>query len=125
MAEGKYYTDAVCWAYATGVGTGNGDKFNPTGQLTRQQLAAFFYRFVEYQGVDITVRSDISKMEGADKVSGYAKDAVEWAVGAGLISGSKITNANGETVYDLKPKDNTTRAQVAVILQRFFENNGL
>ena len=88
-------------------------------------MAAFFYRFVEYQGVDITVRSDISKMAGADKVSGYAKDAVEWAVGAGLISGCKTTNANGETVYDLKAKDNTTRAQVAVILQRFCENNGL
>ena len=122
VAEEKYYTDAICWAYATGIGTGNGGKFDPMGQLTRQQMAAFFYRFAEFQGDDVSVRADVSEMAGSDKVSGYAKDSVEWAVGAGLISGSKTTSANGETVYDLKPRDNTTRAQVAVILQRFCEN---
>ena len=43
VAEGKYYSDAVCWAYANGIATGNDGKFDPTGKLTRQQMAAFFF----------------------------------------------------------------------------------
>ena len=61
-------------------------------------------------------------MLNADKVSGYAKEPVEWAVGAGLISGSEVT-VNGNKVKDLNPKGYTTRAQVATILMRFCENN--
>ena len=60
-------------------------------------------------------------MLNADKVNSYAKEPVEWAVGTGLISGSEVTDANGNTVKDLNPKGNTTRAQVATILMRFCE----
>ena len=122
VAEGKYYTDAVCWAYAQGIATGSNGKFDPTGKLTRQQMAAFFYRFAEFKDIDTAVRGNISAMLNADKVSSYAKVPVEWAVGAGLISGSEVT-VNGNKVKDLNPRGNTTRAQVAVILQRFCENN--
>ena len=119
VTEGKYYTDAVCWAYATGVTTGTNGKFNPSGKLTRQQMAAFFFRYAEVTGMDTTARGDISSMVNADKVSEYAREPVAWAVGAGLISGSEVTDAGGNTAYDLKPKGNTTRAQVATILMRF------
>ena len=119
ITEGKYYTDAVCWAYTTGVTTGTDGKFNPTGKLTRQQMAAFFFRYAELTGKDTSIRGDISSMKNADQVSGYAKDPVEWAVGSGLISGSEVTDAAGNKAYDLNPRGNTTRAQVAVILQRF------
>ena len=120
VATGKYYTDAVCWAYREGIATGNDGKFDPTGKLTRQQMAAFFYRYAEVMGDDVTVRADYSTMLNADQVSGYAKDAVSWAVGEGLISGSQ-KEVNGMKVYDLNPRGNTTRAQVATILQRFCE----
>ena len=59
-------------------------------------------------------------MVNADKVSGYAAEPVAWAVGAGLISGSEVT-VNGVAAKDLNPRGNTTRAQVATILQRFCE----
>ena len=72
--------------------------------------------------MDTTVRGEISSMVNADKVSGYAKEPVEWAVGAGLISGSEVT-VNGNKVKDLNPRGNTTRAQVATILMRFCEGN--
>ena len=120
VAEGKYYTDAVCWAYAAGVTTGSNGKFNPTDKLTRQQMAAFFFRYAEVMGMDTSVRGDYSSMVNADKVSGYAEEAVEWAVGAGLISGSDVT-VNGVKMKDLNPRGNTTRAQVATILMRFWE----
>ena len=120
VLKDKYYTDAVCWAYANGVATGNDGKFNPTGKLTRQQMAAFFFRYAEVMDMDTAVRGEISSMINADQVSGYAKEAVEWAVGTGLISGSEVT-VNGNKVKDLNPKGNTSRAQVATILMRFCE----
>jgi hypothetical protein len=63
-------------------------------------------------------------MLNADQVSGYAKEAMQWAVGSGLISGSQKT-VNGVAVKDLNPKGNTTRAQLATILERFCEANDL
>ena len=59
----------------------------------------------------------------AEEVRGYALDAVEWAVGVGLISGSEQTDANGQTVYDLAPLATASRVQLAAILQRFCEMN--
>ena len=118
-----YYTDAVCWAYSEGIATGNPatQKFNTTGTLARQQLAAFLYRYAEYKGYNTEVRGDISGMLNQDKLSAYAIDNMKWAVGAGLISGSKMTDAAGNTVYDLAPQSGTTRAQLATILMRYCE----
>ena len=121
VTAGKYYTDAVCWAYAKGIATGNNGKFDPTGKLTRQQMASFFFRYVQYVGLDNEIRADFSDMINAEKVSGYAEEPVAWAVGAGLISGSDVI-VNGNKVKDLNPRGNTTRAQVATILMRFSES---
>ena len=123
VLPGKYYTDPVCWAYNTGVTTGNTSTmtFNVSTPVTRQQLASFFYRYAEYKGYDISESADISTMLNADKVSSYALTYVKWAVGAGIISGSETTGANGAVVYDLKPQATATRAQLAAILQRFCE----
>jgi hypothetical protein len=84
-------------------------------------MAAFFFRYAEVMGMDTAVRGDYSSMVNAEKVSGYAKEPVQWAVGTGLISGSDVT-VNGIAAKDLNPRGNTTRAQVATILMRFCEN---
>lgn len=123
VAAGKYYTDAICWAYNTGVGTGNNGKFQPNNPLTRQQMAAFIFRYTDMMGYDTSIREDYSYMLNADKVGSYAKEAMSWAVGMGLISGSEFVYPSGMIVPDLKPTDNTTRAQVAAILQRFCERD--
>ena len=127
VQPGKWYTDAVCWAYNTGITTGNTSTkaFGMNDPVTRQQLASFVYRYAEYKELDVTVRGNLSGLLNAEKVSKYAKDAVEWAVGTGLISGSEVTDSHGNTVYDLNPGGNTTRAQAATILMRFCENNNL
>ena len=63
-------------------------------------------------------------MVGADDVSSYALDTMQWAVGTGLITGSEKT-VDGVKVYDLNPRGTATRAQMASILQRFCESNNL
>ena len=124
VETGQWYTNAVCWAYNTGVTTGNKTTkmFNVNDPVTRQQLATFFYSYAEYKGLDTETRADISDMAGADQVADYALETMQWAVGTGLITGSETT-VNGVTVKDLKPIGTASRAQVAAIIQRFCEAN--
>ena len=121
VETGKWYTDAVCWAYNLGITTGNTTTmtFGMSDPVTRQQLASFLYRYAQYKELDVETRGELSGLLNADKVSKYAKDAVEWAVGTGFISGSEVTDSQGNKAYDLKPAGNTTRAQAATILMRF------
>ena len=125
VAEGEYYTEAVCWAYHVGVGTGYDGKFNPTASMSRQQMATFLFRYAELMGLDTEVRADYSDMLNAEEVYDYADEAISWAVGSGFISGSQKTDEAGNVIYDLNPRGNTTRAQFATILQRFCEANAL
>lgn len=123
VKAGKWYTDAICWAYKTGVTTGNPStmKFDVSGSVTRQQLAAFFFRYAELAGMNTSIRGDISQMLNADQVKTYSLDAVQWAVGVGLISGSEVKGPDGNPVKDLAPLNGASRAQLATILQRFCE----
>ena len=114
VPDGQWYTQAVAWAAANGIvgGVGNG-KFDPNGNITREQMAAILFRYAEKKGFDTTARGDLSKFPDAGKVSSWAKDAIAWAVAEGIIGGS-----DGK----LLPQGNATRAQVSTILMRFIEN---
>ena len=117
VAEGTWYTQAVSWAAANGIVNGVGkNRFDPDGKITREQMAAILFRYASNNGVNIGNRTDLGGFPDASKVSGYAKDALQWAVAEGLISGIKA----GNTTY-LRPQGNATRAQVATILMRFVE----
>ncbi|MGN1306987.1 MAG: leucine-rich repeat protein [Faecousia sp.] len=112
--DGSWYIDAVAWASANGVvnGVGNG-KFDPEGKITREQMAAILFRYAQKKGIDTSKRGDLSAFPDANKISAYAKEAVYWTVGEGIINGS-----DGK----LLPQGNATRAQVATILMRYIEN---
>lgn len=122
-----YYVDALCWAYSEGIITGTGEHnqyFNGNDAIKRQQLAAILRRYANTMGQETTERADISHMLNAFAVSSYAIDDMQWAVAAGLLSGSQVKDANGNVAYDLKPHATATRGQLAAILMRFCENNG-
>mgnify|MGYP005961319905 FL=1 len=57
----------------------------------------------------------MSSFPDADAVSGYAVEAMQWAVSRGLISGDPASDG---TLW-LRPRDGATRAQIAVILMRY------
>ena len=114
VPNGQWYTNAVAWAASNGVVNGVGDgKFAPEGKITREQMATILYRYAEKKGIDTSKRGDLGGFPDANQVSGYAKDAVQWAVGEGIINGS-----DGK----LLPQGSATRAQVATILMRYIEN---
>ena len=108
-----WYTDAVIWASENDITAGTSETtFSPTNSLPREQLATFFYRFADFENPDpIEITGDLTGFTDADQVASYATDAMKWAIGEGLISGTTETT--------LSPKATATRAQVATILMRY------
>jgi len=104
VPAGQYYSNAVAWASANGIisGYGNG-LFGPNDAITREQLVTILYRYAQYKGYDTEPTGDISTFTDGNQVSPYAVEAMNWAIGAGLIFGV----------------GNNIRAQVAAILMRF------
>ena len=101
-----WYAAGRTWAMNAGVSDGT----NMDGKITREQLAAMLYRYAKSKGYDVSASADISGYTDASSVSGWAKEAMQWAVGSGLIQGSG--NA-------LTSQANASRAQIATILMRF------
>lgn len=122
VANGQFYTNPVLWASKDGVkiitGYSNG-LFGPSDSINREQMATMMYRYAKYKGFDITVKGDLSQYPDEKNVNDFAKQAMEWAVGSGLISGD-----GGR----LNPQGNANRAVCATIMQRFlqkYESNEL
>lgn len=111
----SWYADGIHWMVDNGIagGYGNG-KFGADDKITREQLATFLYRYADVMGYGTSGGASLSGFTDAGSVSGYATEAMQWAVGNGLIGGM----GNGT----LAPQGNATRAQVATILMRFVEN---
>ena len=114
VSSGSYYEKAVAWAAANGIVTGTvSTSFSPDAKVTREQLAAILYRYAQYKKLDTDASAKLDSFSDAGNVSGYASEALSWAVSEGLING-----ASGR----LMPKGDATRVQVAAILHRFVEN---
>ena len=114
--ENTWYTNAVAWAYENGIAYGVSEKdFAPNANITREQIATIMYRYSTYKSYSTkSSEISISSYKDADTISEFAFEAMEYAVESGLI--------NGKTATTLNPKDNATRAEIAIIIQRFIEN---
>lgn len=114
--ESCYYAVPVAWAKEYGIVAGVSEsEFGPDRSITREQLAAILYRYCTvYWGVQEGKMADLSEFTDGGQVSAYAEEAMQWAVGSGIVSGM----GNGT----LNPKGTATRAQVASMIQRTVEN---
>ena len=114
VPDGAWYTGAVAWAAAEGVVNGVGEnKFDPDGNITREQMAAILYRYCAAKDIAAAADGDLTAFPDGDQVSAWAKEAVQWTVAEEIIGGSDGS---------LLPRGNATRAQVATMLMRFIEN---
>ena len=116
-----WYTEAIRWANSTGIITGYGDTaFGPSDPVTREQLASMLYRYAQYKGIDVSVGEDTNILSYGDAfdVSGWANAAMQWAVGAGIITGY---DEGGQRI--LAPQRTSNRAVVATMFQRFCEGS--
>ena len=103
-----WYAAGQKWAMQNDISDGT----NMPGVITREQLATILYRYAKQKGYDVSKSAALTGFSDADKVSGYAFDAMQWAVAEELLKGS-----NGK----LDPQGSATRAQVATILMRFMQ----
>lgn len=107
-----WYRKAVGWASANGVVYGySAERFGPEDPVTREQLAVMLYRYQQYMKRDTSQRGDLSAFADEAQVGAYAREAMEWAVGEGLIQ--------GRTGGLLAPLGATSRAELCSILVRF------
>ena len=116
VAEGQWYTDAVLWANEKGIATGYADSklFGPADPISREQAAVMLYRYAKSKGYDVSEKADLTSYEDAADIQIYAKEAMEWAVSAGIIKGK-----DGQSI--LAPQGNTNRAESASVISRFMQ----
>ena len=109
-----WYAGPVMWAAQNNIVSGvGGGLFNPSGLITRQQVAAILYKYAQYKGKaseqkDLTVLQSYSDQK---QISEYAKPAMAWAVNAGLLKGVTATT--------LQPQGTCPRSQCATIMSAF------
>lgn len=115
VTEGTWYTEAVVWAAENGIVNGaENNLFYPENDISREQLAAIFYRYASYKEYDTSFSVDLSGFPDEEKVSDWAYEALCWATEVGLVNG----NGYADGSY-LEPQNGATRAQVAAIFMRF------
>lgn len=107
----QWYSDAIDWAAEEDIVNGAYGRFRPFDYVTRQDLVAILYRYAGSPRSDVTV---LSYYKDFTEVSGYAANAMAWAVENGILTGSKGS---------LLPQESATRAQLAAILTRYLKLN--
>ncbi|HIZ43636.1 MAG TPA: S-layer homology domain-containing protein [Firmicutes bacterium] len=112
---GAWYADAVMWASNANIITGYSNGYFGAGDLiNREQMAVMMYRYAQYKGYYTGQRANIYGYTDGYKVSEFARNAMSWAVGSGIITGKYH-----ETQLD--PQGYATRAECATVLKRFME----
>ena len=113
-AGGSWYTDAVIWAYNAGVVAGvSPTRFAPNEALTREQMVTMLYGYAGREQALSGPDGALAGYQDQARVSTWAREAMAWAVGTGVIAGTSATT--------LAPRKTGTRAEVATVLMRFCE----
>ena len=113
VEDGKWYSDAIAWAYEKGIVKGLSDtEFGVNANVSRQQLVVMLLRYGAYCGYETAQSTELTSFSDADQVAEYALAAMQWAVACGIINGSDGM---------LSPDGSATRAQCAKILMCFLE----
>ena len=119
VAADAWYVDAVTFAYNVGIVNGvSATKFEPDERITREQVVTILYRLAKATELDVSVgeNTNIQSYPDATKVSDYAVEAIQWAVGAGILNG---TTFEGDSNVYLDPQGHATRAQAAKLFVTF------
>ena len=123
LPENDWYNDGVAYCLKNKIKRGDENKliykndsdFNPESVISRQQFATVLYQYAQFKGYDASMgkETNILSYDDASHISEYAIPAMQYVVGAEII--------NGKTSSTVNPKDNATRAEIAVFLHRFIE----
>jgi hypothetical protein len=115
VEAGQWYSDAIAWANSVGIVSGYGyGKFGTNDNVTREQYVTILYRFAKWSGKTTGGSASLNAYTDSGSISDWAAEAMQWAVGNGLLTGRTLTT--------LAPDGTANRAEGATLLQRFIEN---
>ncbi|MFZ5600761.1 MAG: S-layer homology domain-containing protein [Bacillota bacterium] len=123
VSNTAWYCDYIKTAVEYKIISGYGDgKFGPSDKITREQAMSMTARAMNITGLKVQFADgEMDKLHAifgdAANSADYAKNSIAACVKTGIVSGR-----NGNMIA---PKDNITRAEVAVILQRLLQKSGL
>lgn len=114
VKDPNYYVKPIAWASTHGIITGHSNTglFGVRENITREDLVVIMYRYARTKGYNTGGGISLSKFPDAAETSGYAVEAMKWAVGNGIVNGRSNTGL-------LDPKGNAARVEAAAIIQRF------
>lgn len=123
--KNEWYKNAVLWAFENNIASGMGDgKFGVGKNITRQDLAVMLYKYAAMKGYSLNATAGkIDAYADGSVVSGYAKEAMNWAVTNGVLSG-KGNAGDPISSFRLDPAGTATRAECAAMLRNFMEAFG-
>lgn len=113
LEDNTWYTDAVLWAAENELVLGYNDTYRAGDTLTRREAALILYRWAQFKEYELAEAADLSSYEDAGTVDDWALEAMAWACGEGVITGTSETT--------LAPRQSLTRAQLALMLMRLIE----
>ena len=109
----EWFAPYVTWANRNGIVTGSDGRFNPNGQITRQEFATMVYRFA----MNMTDLSDNNRQSAQwngftdrGNIASWATTALRWMNYHGIVTGSTNTTIN--------PTGTATRAEAATMMMR-------
>ncbi|MEA4893705.1 MAG: immunoglobulin-like domain-containing protein [Oscillospiraceae bacterium] len=112
----SWYYDAVVWASASGIVNGYGDgSFGVNDNISREQMVTVFYRYAKYKDLDVSAGENMNILSYSDslKISDWAYPALQWALGAGILTGTGPGT--------LSPFLGAARCEAAAVITRFAE----
>jgi|GEM_PF-1955262 len=112
VPSGQWFTEAIIWAAENNIVSGYAGRFNPLTSITRQDLAVILMRYADFRGITLPTVAGYQGFADSNRISGYAVEAVRRSFEAGIIT--------GRTGNIFAPLDNSTRAEAAAMLHRFF-----
>ncbi len=112
--KNAWYSKAVIWAAEQGIVSGKPDgSFGKAECITREQMAQMLMKYARVLGYETKQYASLLGFEDDEKISDWAVTAMEWAVGAGIMSGT--------TNNELLPTNSTIRAEAATMLKGFVD----
>lgn len=114
VGENNWYGRSVTWASENGIAyPSDYGTFGALNDLTREDMASMLYNYARKAGYNTYTSGNTAAFADDAEISDWARPAVAWAVGTGLLNGTGDNR--------LSPQGTATRAQVAAIMQRFCE----
>lgn len=126
VAQNGWYTNAVLWVKEKSIANGGGHgRFGVGARILRQDLALMLYRYAQLKGCSLEAQAGVTDQYGdSSAIDDYAKEAMDWAVTKGILSGKGTAGQSLDT-FRLDPTGTATRAECAAMLKNFLTAFGL